>query len=90
MTRCLDTSGLYGLFLFLREGIVCFIIFWLNTEESVLFCLRLFLLSIENKLKGKNKMSSYPKGLLWNYSVYPPKINSEDLPLLCILSVISW
>lgn len=52
MTRCLDMSRLYGVFLFCLG---CFFFFFedslfyhLNKEESILFWLPLFPLSIEN------------------------------------------
>ncbi len=61
----------FSFFLFFSENSL-FYHFWLNKEKSVLFWLPLFLLSIGKKLIGKrkSKMSSYPKGLLWNYLVY--------------------
>ena len=44
---------------------IVFFHFWLNKEKSPLLWPPLFLLSTENKLKGKKKckVSSYPKGL---------------------------
>lgn len=68
------SMGFFFFIFFLENSLLYH--FWLNEEELVLFWLPLFFLSIENTLKGKknNKMSSYPRGPLWNYSIsLPPK-----------------